>query len=239
MSGVGLLVVLGLAAGLATLAGGLLAIRLADRIHLILGLSAGAVIGVALLDLLPEALKLAGPEAVPQATGVVAAGFLVYLIVDRSFSLAGKGGGGHRGHFGAASLTAHSVLDGLAIGLGFQASAAVGAVLAAAVLAHDFADGANTVNISQISGRNPARARAWLAADALAPLVGIAASRFITVPPNALAWILALFSGFFLYIGASELLPESHHGHPSLWTAASTVAGVGLIWGVVRLASAV
>ena len=237
MSGASILLVLGVAAGLATLAGGVLAIRLADRIHLVLGLSAGAVLGVALLDLLPEALKLAPPGATAQAASVVAAGFLAYLIMDRAFLLVGKGSR-HRGHFGAASLTAHSVLDGVAIGLGFQASAAVGTVLAAAVLAHDFADGANTVNVSQIGTNSPAVARGWLAADALAPLVGIAASRLIAVPTGILAWLLAIFAGFFLYIGASELLPESHRGHPSVWTTATTVIGVGFIWLVVRLAAA-
>ncbi len=237
MSGDSLLVVLGLAAGLATVAGGLLALRLADRIHLILGLSAGAVVGVALLDLLPEALKLAPPDQIPMTTTLVALGFLVYLVIDRSFLLMAKEGGGHRGHLGAASLTAHSLLDGLAIGLGFQASPAVGAVLAAAVLAHDLADGANTVAVSQLGGRDVIRARMWLAADALAPLAGIGISRLISPPPQTLAWLLALFAGFFLYIGASELLPGSHHGHPSVWTTATTVLGVAIIWAVVRLAS--
>jgi len=236
VSGDLLLLVLGLAAGLATLAGGILALRLADRAGLILGVSAGAVVGVALLDLLPEALKLATPDQSRMTTTLVALGFLIYLVVDRSFLLAAKKGGGHRGHLGAASLTAHSLLDGVAIGLGFQASPAVGAVLAAAVLAHDLADGANTVTVSQIGGRSVIRARVWLAADALAPLVGIGISRLMTPPPQTLAWLLALFAGFFLYIGASELLPGSHHGHPSLWTTATTVLGVAIIWAVVRLA---
>jgi ZIP family zinc transporter len=236
VSGDLLLLVLGLAAGLATLTGGVLALRLADRAGLILGVSAGAVVGVALLDLLPEALKLAPPDQSRMTTTLVALGFLIYLVVDRSFLLAAKEGGGHRGHLGAASLTAHSLLDGVAIGLGFQASPAVGAVLAAAVLAHDLADGANTVTVSQIGGRSVIRARVWLAADALAPLVGIGISRLMTPPPQTLAWLLALFAGFFLYIGASELLPGSHHGHPSLWTTATTVLGVAIIWAVVRLA---
>jgi len=237
VSGDVLLGVLGLAAGLATLAGGVLALRLAERVHLILGLSAGAVVGVALLDLLPEALKLAPPDQIGETTSLVALGFLVYLVIDRSFLLLAKERGGHRGHLGAASLTAHSILDGLAIGLGFQASPAVGAVLAAAVLAHDLADGANTVAVSQIGGRSVLRARIWLAVDAMAPLAGIGISRLMSPGPQVLAWLLALFAGFFLYIGASELLPGSYHGHPSVWTTATTVLGVAVIWAVVRLAA--
>lgn len=231
-----LLASLGVATGLATLGGGVLALRLAGRTHLILGFSAGAVVGVALLDLLPESMELGGSGRAQGIASLIAAGFIIYLIVDRALLALSGGTTSHRGHFGAASLTAHSFLDGLGIGLGFQASAAVGAVLAAAVLAHDFADGINTVNLSLSGSRSPALARRWLAADALAPLIGIGASTLLRLPHGALADVLALFTGFFLYIGASELLPESHHRHPRATTTMAAAAGVVLIGVVVRLA---
>jgi hypothetical protein len=41
------------AASLATFAGGLFAVALRDRLHLVLGFSAGAVVGVAFFDLMP------------------------------------------------------------------------------------------------------------------------------------------------------------------------------------------
>ncbi len=234
-----LLVAVGLAAGAATLLGGLLALRLAGRIHLVLGFSAGAVIGVALLDLTPEALELgrAGVGALGVMT-VVAAGFLAYLVVDRSLLILARGEIQHRGHFGAGSLTAHSFLDGLAIGLGFQAGPTVGFALTVAVLAHDLADGVNTVNLSLTGSKNPKIAHRWLLADAAAPLIGIGASRLIHLPPGGLGLAVALFAGFFLYIGASELLPESHHRHPRAWTTVATVLGVAMIWLVVRLSGA-
>jgi zinc transporter ZupT len=234
-----LLVLVGLAAGAATLLGGALALRFSGRLHLVLGFSAGAVIGVALLDLIPEALSLAGPGHPPLAVmSLAAGGFLAYLVVDRALLMTAGGQGHHRGHFGAGSLTVHSLLDGLGVGLGFQASTAVGVTLAVAVLAHDLADGVNTVSISLRAARDGRAARAWLAADAVAPLVGLAASRLLHPSPTTLGLLIALFGGFFLYIGASELLPESHHRHPRAWTTAATVAGVALIWLVVRLAGA-
>jgi len=220
-----LLAAIGLAAGLATLLGGWLALRFASRIHLVLGFSAGAVIGVALFDLLPEALKLAGADQDPRlVTTVVALGFFVST---RDL--------GHRGHLGAGSLTIHSFLDGLAIGLGFQVSTAVGSVLAIAVLAHDFSDGVNTVNLTLVGSAGRPAARRWLLADALAPLGGILLSRLIVVPRNALAIVIAAFAGFFLYIGASELLPDSHHRHPRAWTTIATLMGAALIYAVVTL----
>jgi ZIP family zinc transporter len=227
-----LLIPLGLAAAAATLAGGTLALRLSRRLHLILGFSAGAVMGVALLDLLPEALELSRTPAAVFA--LTAAGFMVYLAADRALSA----GGGRRGHLGAGSLTLHSLMDGLAIGLAFQVSAAAAAVVTLAVLAHDVSDGVNTVNVSLAGSAGRIWARRWLMADAAAPLVGIFLSRLVRVSQSTLGLALAAFAGFFLCIGASELIPASHQRHPKAWTTLSTVIGCAVIWLVVRLAAA-
>jgi ZIP family zinc transporter len=229
------LVALGVAAGAATLVGGWLALRFAHRIHLILGFSAGAVIGVALFDLLPEAMMLAGGRGAGVVSGIVALGFFGYMMIDRTLLIVSTRDSGHRGHLGAGSLTVHSLLDGLAIGLGFQVSAGVGGVLAVAVLAHDFSDGINTVNLTLTGSSGRKAAQRWLLADAAAPVVGILVSRLIVVPPAALSMVIAAFAGFFLYIGASELLPDSHHRHPRAWTTIATILGAALIYGVVTL----
>lgn len=227
------LVLLGLAAAAATLAGGTLALRLAGRVHLVLALSAGAVVGVALFDLLPEALELAGrPPAL--VTAIAGAGFMAYLALDRA--LAGAGEGGQRGHLGASSLTLHSLMDGLAIGLSFQVSAATAAVVTVAVLAHDLADGVNTVNVSLAGGVDRPWARRWLLADAAAPLVGIGLAQFLHVSGPGLGLILAAFAGVFLCIGAGELVPASGRRDPRWPTTLATLAGCAAIWVVVRLA---
>lgn len=227
-----LLIPLGLAAAAATLAGGALALRLSRRLHLILGFSAGAVMGVALLDLMPEALELSRTPAAVFA--LTAAGFMAYLAADRALSA----GGGRRGHLGAGSLTLHSLMDGVAIGLAFQLSAAAAAVVTLAVLAHDVSDGVNTVNVSLAGSAGRIWARRWLMADAAAPLVGIFLSRLVRVSQSTLGLALAAFAGFFLCIGASELIPASHQRHPRPWTTLSTVIGCAVIWLVVRLAAA-
>ncbi len=227
-----------LAAFTATFLGGLFALRFKDKLHLILGFSAGAVIAVAFFDLLPEALELAG-ESYDSGfvIKIVAIGFVVYLLLDRlvfahnhSHDEESEVGHAHRGWLGAGSLSIHSFLDGVAIGLAFQVSSAVGLVVTTAVLVHDFSDGINTVNMILRSKGNRREAFTWLSLDALAPVLGIFAAQFFTLEESTLGLILALFAGFFLYIGASDLLPESHHNHPTYWTTFMTVLGMGVLY---------
>ena len=233
-----LLGLIGIVTGIATYLGGALALRLRQHIRLILGFSAGAVVGVALLDLLPETLELgAKTRSVGETATFVVAGFATYMLLDRFLRSLTGGPNGRRGHLGAASLTIHSVLDGFGIGLAFHVSAAAAGALALAVLAHDFSDGVNTVNLSLQGTGSPRAARWWLLADATAPLAGIMAAQLISVDRGQLALLLALFTGVFLYIGASELLPESHDQHPHTWTSVTTLIGMSLIWAVVHLSA--
>ena len=115
---------------------------------------------------------------------------------------------------GSAGLIVHSVLDGLAIGVGFQASEAVGALVLLAVLAHDFADGMNVVTLALTRGRGTREAVTVLALDALAPVIGVAIGSVITVSDRSLGVLLATFAGVFIAIGAGHLLPEAQHQQP-------------------------
>lgn len=225
----------------ATLLGGALALKLRDKLHLILGFSAGAVIAVAFFDLIPESLELGAPYFEPEALILwTAIGFFAYVLLDRFVLLhTHKEGeddhGHHRGRIGAGTLSSHSLLDGIAVGLAFQASPSIGAVVAAAVLTHDFSDGINTVNLILKNGGTRKEAFRWLLVDAAAPVVGAVATLFFTLPASVLAIILALFAGFFLYLGASDLLPESHHAHPKALTTIMTIAGAVLLYGVIQI----
>jgi zinc transporter ZupT len=208
---------------------------------LILGFSAGAIIAVAFFDLLPEALDLAGKTySTVTILTVVVIGFASYLILDRfmlSHSHAeNEDAHQHRGNIGAGSLSFHSFLDGVGIGLAFQVSAAVGIVVAAAVLTHDFSDGINTVSLVLKNKGDRKRAFKWLLVDATTPVLGVLSTMLFILPDEKLGLLLALFSGFFLYIGASDLIPESYHSHPVHWTTFMTVVGICVLYIIVRLA---
>ena len=223
-----------------TMLGGLLALRWSDKLHLILGFSAGAVIGVAFFDLLPEALKLGTTYyGAATITSIAALAFVAYLFVDRFVLLhahTDEDAHHHRGNVSAGTLSFHSLLDGVCIGFAFHVSPAVGAVVAVAVLTHDFSDGINTINLILKNGGSMKKAFRWLLIDAVAPVFGMVSTLFFAVTESTLGIILAAFCGFFLYLGATDLLPESHHRHPTLWTSVATALGVGVLYLAVSFA---
>jgi ZIP family zinc transporter len=232
-----MIILISIAALVSTFLGGMFALRFKDKLHLILGFSAGAIIGVAFFDLLPEAISLGSANySISYITSVVALGFIVYTILDRFVFFHSHDQDeesavvkvNERGILGAGSLSAHSLLDGVAMGLAFQVSAIVGVIVATAVLVHDFSDGINTVNMILKNSGTRAEAFKWLLIDAVAPVLGVVSTLFFSVSETTLGVILAIFAGFFLYIGASDLLPESHHNHPTAWTTFATVLGVAV-----------
>lgn len=228
------------ATAVATFIGGCFALRFRDKLHLILGLSAGAVAGVALFDLLPEAMELGSAHHDPSFVATfVALGLFGYLILDRLILLhtheEDEVVNTHRGFLGALTLSAHSFIDGIAIGVGFQASVAIGMVIAIAVLTHDFSDGVNTVNLVLRNGGSWQQAFKWLLVDMLAPALGIIATIFFTIPESYMGPLLAVFAGSFLYLSASDLIPESHHRHPRALTTIMTLLGAFVMYMVVHL----
>jgi ZIP family zinc transporter len=232
---------LAVATAMATMLGGLFALSLKRRVAVVLGFSAGAVLGVAFFDLLPEALALG--QKSPGAMGILSAtvaGFFLYGAFDRLVTRHDSPSCGpdpRRGFMGAGSFSVHSMLDGLGIGFAFQAGHGVGLVVASAVLAHDFADGLNTVNVVVKNGGARKEALRWLLTDALAPIVGAGLSLFFHLPQMILALLLAGFAGLFLYIGGLDLLPESQRAGSRLWSGLAALLGAALLYAVTRFAA--
>lgn len=240
-------VLLGLAAGVTTTAGGLVAIRVQDRRHLVLGAAGGVILGVIAFDLLPEAF--AGSPAtlggVPLPMVLFVAGFLTIHIIEKALELHRGSAEHYTGHhhdlrplglLAGGALVGHSFLDGLGIGVSFSAGAGVAVAVALAVLVHDFADGFNTYTLTAMYGNARRRALTLLIADALAPTVGAVLGAAIHLSAATVALYLGYFAGFLLHIATANILPEAHADHPSWGTLVATVGGVvfmGLVMFVV------
>lgn len=226
-----------------TLSGGLTALKHKDKLHRFLGYTAGVLLGVVAFDLLPEifeAIRNNHMEATwPMVTLVV--GFLLFHTLEKSILIHHSQEEEYELHHhpdvgvaSALALIGHSFLDGVGIGLGFQAGNTVGIAVAIAVIAHDFTDGLNTVNLLLLNKHLPKRAFLFLLGDAFAPVLGVASTLLFTISDKALPIYLGFFAGFLLYIGASEILPEAHSKHSSYQTIVLTVLGAAFIFAVTR-----
>ena len=226
-----------------TLAGGAFAFRYQKSLHAIMAYSAGLLVGVVFLDLVPEITETASEHGMPirGLMIVLIGGFLAIFLLEKLTIIHSEKTHGAPGHHhavgmaGAIGLSFHSFLDGLAIGVGFQAGTEVGIVVLVAVLAHDFADGLNTVTFMLATRNSRWRTIALLVVDASAPVAGALLASVLRIEPRMLAYQLAFFAGFLLYLGASDLLPQVHE-RPRFPLIVATMAGLAtaglVVWGL-------
>ncbi|MSQ23629.1 MAG: hypothetical protein EXR58_03610 [Chloroflexi bacterium] len=239
-----LLIVFAILPFFSTIIGGLAALRAQHRLHPLMAIAAGMVIATALSDLMPEAAELIGDDVgrLPLATAMIA-GYLAFSAVDALLHARSW----ERGWVGApepdagatpisplgiaqsAGIIFHSMLDGVAIGLGFSASADVGILVAVAVLAHDFADGLNVVTLALAAGNSQRIARVVLILDALAPALGVVIGSQVPLARFQLGLLLGAFAGVFLAIGAGHLLPEAQHRRPGMAPTLVLAAAAGAV----------
>ncbi len=233
-----------LATFVSTMTGGLIALRTVRHLGVILALGAGVRIGAAFFDLAPESARELG--SIDAAMIFAGIGFLAFYLLERLTLLhVGHEAGiaverhEHVGTLGAGGMSIHSLLDGVAVGAAFHAGTELGLVVALVVVLHDFSDGIGTVSILLANDAKPRTAFRWLVVDALAPVVGALSAFLLTVEGPALGAILGTFVGFFLYVGAAELLPEAHRKERSPLVMVATVVGAVFIFGVTRAVTSI
>ena len=135
---------------------------------------------MAFLDLVPEVAALAQQHTIdiPRADADADLRILAIFLLEKLTIIHGEKQHDAPGHHhnvglvGAIGLSFHSFLDGLAIGVGFKAGTQVGLVVLLAVVAHDFADGLNTVTFMLATRNSRWRTGALLGIDAIAPVLG-------------------------------------------------------------------
>jgi zinc transporter ZupT len=226
-----------------TLFGGLTGLKNQDHLHRLLGYTAGVLLGVVAFDLLPEIFKILTSQHDNPTYAMIAlvCGFLIFHIIEKSMLIHHSNEEEYEVHHhpdvgmaSAIALSGHSFLDGVGIGLGFQVGTGVGIAVAIAVIAHDFTDGLNTVNLMLMNHNRSRRAIMLLLLDATTPLLGVISTFFFHLSQGALVLYLGVFAGFLLYIGASEVLPQAHSKHSSYGTIGLTVAGAAFMFIVTR-----
>ena len=221
------------------LIGGWLAMRAVRYVGVIIAVGAGIRIGAAFFDLIPESVEHLG--SIDVAMVVTAVGFLAFYALDKVTSLHvghetaseldhDAASHQHIGILGASGMGIHSFLDGVALAAALTVGGALGTIIAVVVIVHRFSDGIGVVSFLLASRMPSSKAYRWVLLVAVAPVAGVLLGSVVTIPEQALGVILGFFAGFFLYVGAAELLPEAHRRDSSRIVVAATLGGALAIY---------
>lgn len=227
--------------GVLSLLGGLLLItrpKFANSIsHLLSSFAAGALLGTAFFDLLPESIHESTPEAV--FTGVLV-GILVFFLIERFL---------HWSHHHSSDLeiikgkpvvslivvgdTIHNFIDGIAIAATFLVSIPLGIVTAIAVGAHEIPQEIGDFGILLKEKVRRKKIIMINVFSALASILGaILMFTFRDAGASIIPVVLPITAGFFIYIALSDLIPEIHHENRKGFAVKETAM---LILGVVTI----
>ena len=170
-------------------------------------LSAGFMISVALLDLIPDAITTHGASA----GLVILVGYLLVHLTQHTLA--------PHFHFGEevhhvtkvvsfsalAGLMLHTFVDGVAIASGFGVSAGLGMLVFLAILLHKLPEGLAISSLFLASGESRGAALAASGALAVSSIVGALLTESVPILGQ---FGLPLAAGVTLYVGASNLVPE-------------------------------
>lgn len=173
--------------------------------------AAGVMLATAFLDLLPEAIELSSG-----AFWTALLGILLFYVLQQSINL-------HPCHdeechlhnlgiLSLAGLTFHSLIDGIAIALGFGISNALGMVTTLAVILHEVPEGITTTSILMYA-KMPRKKVIWYSVLVAmsTPFAAIVFSPFVKgMPEKILGFLLGLAAGSFIYVASSDLIPQTH-----------------------------
>ena len=199
------------------------------KLHIILNFliafSAGTILGAALFDLLPEAVELVEPNLV---FPIVAIGFVFFLFMERGIYW--YHGHGHSHEFtehnhdelpaGPPKSFAylnlfgdfvHNFIDGMIISASFLNGVTVGIVSSIAVAFHELPQEMGDYGILVYAGFERRKAVLYNFLAALSIVIGgLFGSFFISLVNELSSWMVAFSAGAFLFLSASELIPEIH-----------------------------
>jgi ZIP family zinc transporter/zinc and cadmium transporter len=201
-----------------------------------LALGAGYMLAVALVEILPESVKLAGQNAF---FFVLAGFFLIHLFEHTIAPHFHFGEETHEEEFHKRNarravllgLAIHSFFDGVAIAAGFLVSTWLGAAIFVAVFLHKLPEGFTVASMVLASGQSRKSAIRGAATLGGATLLGVALT---SVFQEKLQYALPLACGVTLYVAGTDLLPEINR-EPNWRIALLVFAGVAILLILQRL----
>jgi len=204
---------LGLTAAAANVAGGLLIVRREwsqEYLKYFVALGAGFMLGAALLEMIPESMRLAGEASLL----FVLIGYFIVHFFEHTLAphfhfgeethleeMAAQ----HVGFTALLGLMIHTFFDGVAIASGFLVSSWLGMVIFVAVILHKLPEGFTVSSLMLASGQSR---RVALLAAALLGAATLAGVLLMNVLRAQVGYALPLSAGVTLYVAATDLMPE-------------------------------
>lgn len=213
-----LIIFFSLVGGFFSLVGGLVLLKRGNKIeklfiHL-LSFAAGTMLATAFLDLLPEAAEtgLAVDRIFRWAFGAFIASFLIEGIFLRFHHHDTTNRFASAPWLLIVSDSVHNFLDGIAIAAAFLVSIPLGILTALAVAAHEIPQEISDFSVMLNAGWRRHHVLAVNIVSSLLTVVGALLTFLFreTIEP-VVGLFLAMTAGIFIYIGASDLVPELYH----------------------------
>ncbi|MCP5266076.1 MAG: ZIP family metal transporter [Burkholderiaceae bacterium] len=213
----------------------------------LVGLSAGMLLGTAILHLLPEAVE-SGAD-LHRLAWVLLGGLIGFFALEKSALLRhthhheGDGHHHHAGHdrhaAGPGGLlilvgdTIHNFADGVLIAAAFMADPHLGWIATLAIAAHEIPQEIGDFIVLLNAGYSRARAFAYNLISGLAAVVGgILAFYWLAESRQWLPYVMMISAASFIYVALADLIPDMHRhgrGRDALWQLVLMLAGVALI----------
>ena len=236
---------------------GVVALTLLTRwVNLMVSFAVGALLAVAFLDVLPEALKRSSSNEAMLST--LLGGLLLFFLLEKAalwrHSHAGADEDEHAGHehhghhHGPGRATAtmilvgdgfHNFVDGILVAAAFTADVRLGIATAAAVMIHEIPQEIGDFMVLLHSGYSRRRALAWNFISSLTAVAGgVLGYLLLDVMEQALPHVLALASASFIYIAMADLIPSMQRrwdGKAAVWQVSLIGAGIASIAGMHHL----
>jgi len=238
---VAMALVFGVVAAAGNLLGGVFVVRRnwsRSFLHYFVALGGGYMIAVALVDIIPESVRLDGDRAF---LFVLAGYFLVHLfehILAPHFHFGEETHTEmmrhHRARAVLLGLAIHTFFDGVAIASGFLVSTWLGSVIFVAIFLHKLPEGFTIASVALANGQGRGRAIAGAGALGAATLLGVLVTSLLQ---SQLRYALPLSGGVTLYVAATDLLPEVNR-EPGWRTALLVFVGVAtllILQGLLRV----
>ena len=205
-------------------------------LFLLVGLSAGAMLGGAFFHLIPEAV---GKLDIMAVGLYIIVGFSIFFLIERilHWHHCHKAGGKCDVHmFTYMNLIGdgvHNFIDGLVIAGAFVADVNLGIATTIAVILHEIPQEISDFAVLVYGGFSRIKALAYNLLSALTAVIGAIAGIFLSTYAGSFSsFLLPFAAGGFIYIAASDLIPELHR-EPDLKKAmqafAFFLAGIALM----------